>query len=802
MKDKLINFFSSYKAAILLMTIYAVIMSAATFVEKEHGTDVAKALVYYSPLFILLHILMVLNFIFITVRRKLFRLHKWGYVTVHMALIVIITGAMVTHIFSEDGMLHLREGYSNNTIVIKNGDSYIEKELPFEVKLLDFKLTRYPGSNSPSSYESLLRLNIDGKSSDELVYMNHILDLKGYRFYQASYDPDEMGSILSVSYDVAGRRITYTGYFLLFIGLLGCLFSRGSRFRILYARLKSLKCIVLLLCLTGMSLQTYAIDIPEEHAEKFGNLPMQDRHGRMVPINTFASEIVRKLKLKEVVKGISDDQILLNIITDAPTWANKPIIIVYDAAVVEKYTNSKDVISYSDAFDEKGNYIYAYAVESIYQKNPAERSHTDKDLLKLDEKINLLHQLFNYKLLKIFPVPNDTIRHHWIAAGDEHKGLTGKESLEINKLFNNYRNEVLKASVSGKWQLADKAIDDITAYQEANKNGIVINKDKISAEYTYNRMNILSVCKRIYFISGGILLLLSFFYWFRKKDNKVLKAVKIILITAVIFGLAFHTYDMALRGYISGHVPWSNAYETMVLLSWSSVLGGLLFARRSFTAFALAVLLGGITLFVSGLNWMDPEITPLVPVLKSPWLMLHVATLMAAYGFMGLSCMIATTNLTAKAFINKNNRTRIEDGITKLTIINELSLIIGVVLMTIGIFLGAIWANESWGRYWSWDPKETWALITTIVYAIVLHLRWFEKKRNDLRFNFLSQWALLSVLMTYFGVNYLLSGMHSYGNKNGLADLPIIVIIATVILFIVPGSLAYISNKKLKRNYK
>ena len=797
MKEKLIGFLSSYKAAIILMAIYAILMAIATFVEKEYGTEVAKVIIYYSPLFILLQALMVVNFLVITIKKKLFAMRKWGYVLVHLSFIIILTGAMVTHLIGEEGMLHLREGEKSNIILVKKGKGHVEQHLPFEVELLDFKLTRYPGSKSPSAYESLLRLHVGGRNFEKLVYMNHVLDLQGYRFFQASYDPDEQGSILSVSYDVAGRRITYTGYAILYLGLLGCLIGKGSRFRRLSRQLKSLHTVFLTLLLMGISVApAQAINIPQSHAEKFGSLPMQDPHGRIIPINTFASEIVRKLHMREVVKDLSDDQILLNLFVEPSVWANKPLIIIEEADVRAEYTNGKEVISYRDAFNQKGNYRYGNVVETAYQKSPALRSRLDKELLKLDEKVNLLHQLFNYQLIRMFPIPNDSTFHHWLAAGDEHSTLSEAESLEVLKLFNNYRSEVLKASESGDWNLADKALTYIQKYQEKNLSGLVINKEKLSAEVKYNRLNLLPTCRKGYLIIGGILLVLSFLSWFKKEEKLSEKTIKILLVIGVMACFIGQTYCIIMRGYISGHAPWSNSYETMVFLSWTGVLTGFLLGRRNFTVFALSTLFGGVVLFVSGLNWMDPEITPLVPVLKSPWLMFHVATLMMAYGFLGIGCMIATTNLIATSFMSPKNQEMISKRILSLSIVNELSLTIGLVLMMVGIFLGAIWANESWGRYWSWDPKETWALITAIIYAIVLHVRWFEKNRNDFRFSLMTQWAFLAVLMTYFGVNYLLSGMHSYGNTSGLAGLPFWIYVGITLFFVFPFGAGYLRKKR------
>ena len=792
MKEKLTTFFSSYKAAVIFLCLYALMMACATFIEKYQGTDVAKALVYYSPLFILLHVLMVINFLFVTISKRLFSARRWGYALTHLSMMVILAGAFTTHLLSFDGILHLREGESSSVILVKNGKSFTEHALPFSVKLKDFILTRYPGSSSPSSYESLLQLDVDGRKYDELVYMNHILDLKGYRFYQASYDPDEQGSILSVSYDVAGRRITYTGYFLLVVGLIGCIIGRGSRFRMLNRKLSAMSAFLLLMSVTASAQQSSVLSIPESHAVRFGMLPMQDRHGRIVPVSTFASEIVRKLHLSETTDGMSDEQILLNIVADPATWSTKPVIIIDNADISARIAGGREIISYRDAFDEKGSYKYGGFMENIYRMVPSARTATDKDMMKLDEKINILHQMFNYQLLRVFPVPGDSVSHRWIAAGDSDVTLSDEARINILSLFNAYRSAVLSSSVSGVWTEADRALEAIEQYQNKNLSGLVIHRDRISAEDTYNHLRLLSVSKRIYFIFGGILLVLSLMAVGRKK---ILTIVKVMCTTMVIAALVMHALNIALRGYISGHVPWSNAYETMVLLSWLSVFGGLLFARRSFTAFALSVLLGGITLFVSGLNWMDPEITPLVPVLKSPWLMMHVATIMASYGFFGLSCMAATTNLISMAVIGNKNNERITRSISLLTIVNEMSLIVGLALLMTGIFLGAVWANESWGRYWSWDPKETWALITAVVYAAVLHLRWAERKAHHLRFNVLSQLSLLTVLMTYFGVNYLLSGMHSYGNTTGLAGIPLPLIILALLLFIVPGTAAYIRRK-------
>lgn len=327
MKEKLIRFMVSYKATILLMILYAFFMALATVIEKYEGTPVAKAMIYYSPLFLLLQLLMVVNLAGITFRRRLYSPGKWVYLIVHGAFVMILTGALITHLFGQEGMMHLREGEKSNRILIKSGAGQIERTIPFEVELIDFELIRYPGSQSPSSYESRLRLHVDGITTEEKVYMNNVLDLKGYRFFQASYDTDEQGTILSVSYDVAGRTVTYCGYGLLFIGLLSCFINRDSRFRRLVRQLNSLQFLVLLSCL-GFAIPANAQSpsIPVPHAERFGALPMQSIHGRIIPVNTFASEVVRKLQSENSIQGLTPEQFLLSLLASPAEWAHRPLI--------------------------------------------------------------------------------------------------------------------------------------------------------------------------------------------------------------------------------------------------------------------------------------------------------------------------------------------------------------------------------------------------------------------------------------------------------------------------------------------
>jgi len=766
--------FSSYKAAIVLMLLYAFILAIATFVEKFSSTETSKALIYYSPLFILLQLLLVVNYVFIFIKCRLWEKKKWGNIVVHSAFIVILTGALITHLFGKEGSIHIREGETTNQMIIQSnkGNSYYN--LPFSIKLQKFTMSRYPGSSSPSSFESSLLIHTDGQFIEKKVSMNNILDIKGYRLFQASYDKDEKGTILSVNKDVAGRHITYTGYTLLIIGFILFFVGKNSRFRQLASTLKQLKkasfTIALLLFLLPYSLNAHpptdrifeAVQknkISEDHASKFGALPMQSSDGRIMPINTFSSEVLRKLHHSDKIGELNHDQFLLSVITLPEMWMNVPFITYSNKDIAFNFDINIDECAYIELFDTNGNYKIANDLNIAFAKPPAKRSRFDKELIKLDEQINIFHQLIGGKMIQIFPNEKEK-NHKWYSYGDNLSSFSESDSLFINNMMRGYLQSIQQGMRTSEWENADNNLSLIYNFQK-EKNTLNITSTKISAELMYNKLNIFNLCKKIYLILGGILLILSFAYML--KNSKWIKWGIYIFIVCIVLTSIYHVFGITMRWYIAGYAPWSNSYETMVYVSFISVIAGFLFLRQSYITFSLSTLFGGVILFVSGLSWMDPQISPLVPVLKSPWLMIHVAVIVAAYGFFGISFLIGTTNIILLQINKKGKYQLLTQRIKELCIINEMSLWIGLALMTIGTFLGAVWANESWGRYWGWDPKETWALITIIIYAVVTHLRLVKRWDNPYLINLSSVLAFACVLMTYFGVNYLLSGMHSYG---------------------------------------
>ena len=773
---KLIRLIASPVLMYVLAGLYALILAAATFVENSYGPAAAREHFYYAPWFILLQLLQAVNLLAMFLQGSYFKRISKGSLIFHGAFVFIWLGAAVTHYVGVTGIMHIREGETVSSMMRDEGAGMGNASLPFSVTLDDFRLQRYPGSHSPMSYESDLVI----KKGDEApvqatVRMNKVIDIDGYRLFQSSFDPDEQGTILSVSYDRPGMQLTYIGYFLLFAGFVLTLFSKKSRFGRLRRELGEMKknmpyCVLFLLALSGVAGgQTVHAQQPcvsSQHAGKFGSLVVLNPNGRLEPVNSYTSAILRKLYGADKLNGINSDQFFLNLLSFPDEWGAYPFIKVDNKELLQRFGRSGKYIAWEDVFDSEGNYILTDEVNDIYAKPASERKRMDSDLLKLDESVNIVYRIMQHQLLPLFPDENDA-QGKWYSAGDELNVFQGKDSLFVSKIMDWYIYELGNGVRSGNWEEADKIVGMMNIFQQAKSKTPAIDNQRVKAELLYNQLNLFFWCRLAYLILGGILLfiacgeIIADFKWGKKVCG--------ILIALLVIAFLAHTSGVLLRWYISGRAPWANAYESMICTSWMLVGGGLLFARRFRILPALAGLLGGIMLFVAGLNHLNPEITPLVPVLQSYWLMSHVAIIMIGYVFFALCALTGLFNLILMSLLSATNRVKLQFRIREFTLLNEMAMILGLFFMTAGTFLGAIWANVSWGRYWVWDPKETWALISIVVYALVLHIRFIPllKGKTTWCFNLLSVVAILSVIMTWFGVNYYLSGLHSYGKTEG-----------------------------------
>lgn len=751
--------FSSFKTSIILLAILIVLLAGATVIERFQGPSSARDMIYHSPILFLVLILLAVNFFLHAWSNGYLSLKRVGLVLTHTSFVLLMAGAAITHFTSVEGIIHLREGEMTDNMLVSGSASH---QLPFTICLDDFILKRYPGSGSPSSYESFVSIYSGTEEQKAHIFMNNVLDIHGYRLYQASFDHDEQGSTLSVSRDSFGRSITYTGYFILFAGLLLSLTGRNGRFRQLYRRLGTIKphAFILAFALSASLHSAEATEryyISEDHASIFGSLAVQSADGRMMPVNTFSTDVLRKLCKEDEVNGMNPDQFLLSLILAPDHWSQVPCISVSSKELASRYGLDIPHSSYIQLFDDTGCYKLQKEVEAIYRKDPSERTRTEKEVLKLDERVNIFSMLASRRLLNIFPLPEDSNRT-WYAPGDDLSAFVGKDSMFVSRIFDWYLEEVATAADTGDWEQADKVAGMIGTYQQAKATGVDISRKKMETEVLYNRMNIFLICRIIYLLAGALSLLISLMAIFGSTKAGGMNIVPVCL---VILSFLLHTCGMGMRWYIGGHAPWTNSYETMVYVSWATVLAGFVFLKRNRIVFSLASVFGGIILFVSSMIWNDPQVTNLVPVLKSPWLTFHVAVIVASYGFLGLSCLVGATNLLFMSSPSYGSG-RLSKLVQEMSILNEMSLWIGLVLLTIGTFLGAIWADVSWGRYWGWDPKETWALITILVYTAVTHIHMIKGNNRLWLFNLLSVIAFLSVLMTFLGVNYLMSGMHSY----------------------------------------
>jgi cytochrome c-type biogenesis protein CcsB len=657
--------------------------------------------------------------------------------------------------------------------------------LPFSLKLNDFVLERYPGSSSPSGYKSDVILLDKAQNIEKpfIIFMNNILKYKGYRFYQSSYDQDEKGTILSVNHDMTGMLVTYTGYALLFIFIILALLSKDTVFRNINAGYwqsnirKSIPVVILILFLSGLTSVNAQKLIPDKAiSAEFGKVLVQDQKGRTKPLFTLSNDILRKVTRENEFEGLNSMQVFLGLYLDFNNWKNVPLIRVSNKDLQSKLTIRGKFAAFSDLvnIDGDGSYKISEAVNTAYAKAPGDRSKIDKEMMKIDERVNIVFMIYKGDFLKLFPLKDGT--YNWGSSQEAlQKAVSKEDSLYLQNIISALTNALQINNIAATRQVTGS----VSEYQTRFAGYDLPSTSKTNAELLYYKLSIFERLFPFYATVGLIMLIGLITMVIRgKKETSLFVRVLGILLFA---GFLFHTLGLGLRWYIAGRSPMSNGYESMIFISWVTILAGFIFSHKSAFALSATAVLASMTLMVAHLSFMDPEITNLVPVLKSYWLTLHVSVITGSYGFLGLGAILGLITMILLSLSNNKNRERIENTIDELTVINYKTLTLGLYFLTIGTFLGAVWANESWGRYWGWDPKETWSLITIIIYSIVIHSRTIPGMKDIFTFNLISLFAFSSVLMTYFGVNYYLSGLHSYASGDPV-PVPTFVYIAVILL--------------------
>jgi cytochrome c-type biogenesis protein CcsB len=676
--------------------------------------------------------------------------------------------------------------------------------VPFAIRLNDFQLDRYPGSMSPSSYASEVTV-IDKANDvkfDYRIFMNSTLQYGGFQFFQSSYDPDETGTVLSVNND-PGTIPTYLGYFLLTLGLLMNMFDKKSRFAKLIKYSKEFNAVAIMAMVLAFSnISAYAAETAEsikintdvqyldkyrvesvESAEKFSHLVVQSNAGRMKPIDSLNRDILNKLTRKNEFLGMNPNQIILGMISRPEVWRNVKMLKIKTPKLrnLLSLDPSRKYVAFSEMFTADGAYRLKNVVNKVNAVNANERGTFEKDVLRLDERLNIAYMVYYGYVFKIFPKPLDdkvkTDVTKWYNPVDAMNKFEEKDSKIVKMLVGGF----IDSLYAGKYKEVDKYISLISQYQRKIGKKVIPSQSIVDSEILFNKFGIFQKLTIAYVLIGIVIFVISFLTVFNKQWSSKKVNMAFFIILAALF--AIHTFGMGHRWYISGHAPWSNTYETLVYIAWSAMFAGLFFFRKSLMALSATVIMAGVFMFTAHLSGIDPQITNLVPVLKSYWLTIHVSIITGSYGFLAIGAMLGFMSLILFIFRDES-RPNIDDTIKHITAITEATLILGLAALIIGNFLGGVWANESWGRYWGWDPKETWAYIAIITYAIVLHLRMVPKMQSPFVFAVGATLAFSTILMTYFGVNFYLSGMHSYATGDPV-PIPTWAYVLTAMVFVV-----------------
>lgn len=732
---------------LVVATAIIVILITATIVESSKGTAFVKQHIYTSAWFVVLWAALVVAAAVYIVLRK----HKnksnicTSVLLVHASFLVILLGAFTSWTMAESGTIHLRQNETTSTMKDEEGKT---KELGFEVSLKNFNVVNYPGTDAPMDYVTMLTAN----TQEIKVSMNNIGSFNGYRFIQSGYDSDMQGTTLGVYHDPWGIGITYTGYALLFISLIATMASKKTRMRHLYRKALSLQgakawAVTALLAVSSFATSANAqemVKIDGDIADDFGKICVL-YNSRITPINTVATSFVTKLCGKPIWDGLSSNQVFAGWIFDVPYWETVKMIEIKEKKAQELLGINGKWASFDDFWDNYNNYKLDAPLKKAYKDGDTK---LQKQLRDADEKFNIIRMLYGGEMLKMFPYAGKQGHMQWFAPGQPlgNLKLDEKELVFIKKSM----DYLAESIITGDKARAEEIAKKIYSYQHVRGKAVVPTKFRIYTETFYNKTNAQRLPVMLYLTLSLLLAIVSTLSLNNGKQKKT-RLVSSVLTWVM---LLHTTLLLALRWFVSGHLPMSNGYETMQFMAWATLIVTLVMQKHFLPVKQFGPLLSSFALLVAMITDGNPQITQLMPVLQSPLLSVHVMVIMFSYALFGLTALIGLQGLIA-------HHRKQEEKEQQLAALSQFLLYPAVALIAIGIFIGAIWANVSWGRYWSWDSKETWALITMLIYSAPLHadIKWLRKAQHMHIYMLL---AFLSVLMTYFGVNYFLSGMHSY----------------------------------------
>ena len=757
----------------ILFALYALVivcMGAATIVEKYQGTDFVGSHIYGAWWFTLLWALLAATATLYYIKH---RTRSWTGTALHLSFVIILVGAFITHISAERGTIHLRQGLPTDRYTVYDRDMNAHPAtLPFSIRLDRFDVQYHAGTDAAQDYVSHFTLTDNGQKTQGKVSMNNIFSYGPMRIYQASYYNDGLGATLSTNSDPIGIPVTYAGYALLFVSLIAMLFDpRGAYRQVLRSQLLKKGALIVTLLFTLMPASTLwaasttdnvkAHYLPASTAEKFGRLNIL-YNSRICPVQTVAIDFTKKLYGARSYKGLTAEQVFTGWIFWGEEWMDEPILKMKDGEM-KQTLQLPDYVSANNFFNnDMGGYTIGPYIKEYYEGNH-DKFHTQA--ASVDDKIQLLMDLRRGLLLKIFP---NTVKANttWYAPTEDlPKTINAEHQRFMQTIFTLLFDE----AEAGNYKQMDDMIGKIQKYQTLNAGTSLPTAKQTEAERTYNSIPFATILFMVCLTMG----VLTFFYTIvrlcrecRLEQNHDTRAGQRspidTLVTAssrviMLISLASLTYCQYLRWTISGTLPMSNGYETMLFVAWIVQVVALVFSLRFRILLTCGFLMSGFFLLVSHISQMDPQITHIMPVLNSPLLSIHVSIIMIGFALLSLPLINGITALIVR-MVNRN-------ASTVTLALQQLSLLFlypAMAALGIGIFVGAIWANVSWGEYWGWDPKEVWALITFMIYAVALHPKTLPALRRPMVFHVFMIAAFLTIIMTYFGVNYVLGGMHSY----------------------------------------
>ena len=750
------------KIIFILYILVLVCMAAATIVEKSQGTDYAHAHYYGAWWFILIWAVLAALGAFYIIKRKV---KCASTLALHLSFIIILAGALLTHISAKRGMIHLRIGQPTDTYMAQDEEQGMKEEkLPFSLCLQKFEAKMHDGTNAVADYSSKFTVTDGDDKSEGEVSMNNIYSHRSYRLYQSSYDEDGKGSVLAINADPYGIPVTYTGYALLFISLVWMLFDpKGGYRKLLKSPLLKKGALITALILSMGNIQTLHAEsatgnlqnavLPKETAEKFGELHIL-YNDRICPVQTFALDFCKKIYGARSYQGLTAEQVLSGWVFYGNTWANEPFIKI-KSGEMKTAMNLPDYASLNTFFNrEMGGYTIGQYVQEYYN---GQQDKFHQQAADIDGKIQIIMELREGISLKVLPYTftknvKATKDHSFIKAGTTTwfspvdklpQAVEHQHALYIRNVFSLLNGDVKAGNISRVNEFFVK----MKKYQEVSSGNSLPTATQYKAERINNAFPFATILFMANLTLGFIALFYTIYRMTKKREIKVLNIALPILLGVSFLAL---TFGLALRWIISGNIPMSNGYESMLTVAWFVMLISILMQLRIRIVMVFGFLISGFFLLVSHINQMDPAIGQMMPVLNSPLLSIHVSIIMMSYALLSLTFICGIMGICMRSHGEE------------LQALSRIFLYPALTTMGFGIFIGAIWANVSWGNYWSWDSKETWALITFMIYAVVVHTQSLPVFRKPLVYHIYITLAFLSIAMTYFGVNYFLTGMHSY----------------------------------------